>query len=59
MDATFPDRIFLVQLQESPLDLRRMNAGEATRALFGFVEDEKSISSRLMAMTAMLIRKSW
>jgi hypothetical protein len=36
-----------------------MNAGEAARALFGFIEDEKSIPSQLMVMRAMPIRKSW
>jgi len=39
MNNSFLDRRFLVQLQEKPLDLRRMNAEDAARALYNLIQE--------------------
>jgi hypothetical protein len=46
-------------LLDDSATIRTNERREAARALFGFIEDEKSIPSQLMVMTAMPIRKSW
>ena len=38
MNTARLDRRFLIQLQENPLDLRRVSAEDAARALFDFIE---------------------
>ena len=38
MSTSFPDYGLLGQLQSNPLDLRRMNAADAARALFDFIQ---------------------
>jgi hypothetical protein len=38
MNIARQDRRFLIQLQKNPLDLRCMNAADAARALFDFIQ---------------------